>query len=395
MIAGIFLGYEMALQVLPGVIATQLTTTANISMSVMGWIAGVYFVSYTFMQIPGGIAFDFFSARRVLTIAALLCSLGVFLFAQQWSLLFLLAGRFLTGFASAFAFTGVLVVANQFFEKQWYPYLVGGAQFLGAFGAWAGEAPLSMTVEHLGLLQTEYLLIYIGLGLSLMSWIFIPEIEKKVDGNQIERFKSEFKATCKNRQTLFNGMYAFLCWSPIIILGGAWGVPFLEKALSISTTEAATLIGFIWLSTSISSPIVGLIANQVRSCTLPMVIIAFVGCVASISLIMYPAFLTVPMLVMVGTAASTQLLTFVLVKINNDPAVVATALGLNNMAVVAGGVVFHPLIGSLMDMQVSQVSQGQPVYAVEHFQHAFTIVPICFLLSALVAWFLIADKDPC
>ena len=65
------------------------------------------------------------------------------------------------------------------------------------------------------------------------------------------------------------------------------------------------------------------------------------------------------------------------------------------MAVVAGGVVFHPLIGSLMDMQVTSYSQGQPVYAVEHFQHAFMIVPFCFLLSSLVAWFLISDKDQC
>ena len=121
-IAGLFLGYEMALQVLPGVISSYLTSSTNITMTIMGWIAGVYFISYTFMQIPGGIAYDFFNSRIVITLASLLCSLGVFLFSQTWSLFFLMMGRFITGFASAFAFTGVLVVSDQFFDKKWCRY---------------------------------------------------------------------------------------------------------------------------------------------------------------------------------------------------------------------------------------------------------------------------------
>ncbi|MAH61644.1 MAG: hypothetical protein CMF42_05105 [Legionellales bacterium] len=390
-IAGLFLGYEMALQVLPGVISSYLTSSTNITMTIMGWIAGVYFISYTFMQIPGGIAYDFFNSRTVITLASLLCSLGVFLFSQTWSLFFLMMGRFITGFASAFAFTGVLVVSDQFFDKKWYPYLVSGAQFLGAFGAWAGEAPLSMMVQQLGLYPTEKILMLIGAALGLLAWLIIPTMNDSQE-KQLDQFKKQIKETLHSKQTAYNALYAFFCWAPVIILGGAWGVPFLEKSMNLSTTSAATLVGYIWLAASIYSPILGVIANRVRSCTVPMTIMALVGCMASISFITYPEFLTAPMLVLIGASSAAQLLTFVLVKINNDSSVVGTALGLNNMAVVAGGIVFHPVIGYLMDLQTHF---GQKATTMIHYQQAFIILPLCFIIAAVMTMFLVKDHDPC
>jgi predicted MFS family arabinose efflux permease len=50
------------------------------------------------MQIPAGIAFDFLSVKRILTVACLLCALGVYLFSFFNYFYLMMLGRFLIGF---------------------------------------------------------------------------------------------------------------------------------------------------------------------------------------------------------------------------------------------------------------------------------------------------------
>ena len=80
--------------------------------------------------------------------------------------------------------------------------------------------------------------------------MFIPEIEKTVNGSQIERFKSEFKQHVRTAKH-----YSMQCTLFMLVPHHNIMVhrEFLfGKALNIPTTQSATLIGFIWLSTSMS-----------------------------------------------------------------------------------------------------------------------------------------------
>ena len=52
------------------------------------------------------------------------------------------------GFGSAFAFIGVLVIANDWFDRRHFAFLVGLAQLIAAFGAMVGQMPLAYLVEH-------------------------------------------------------------------------------------------------------------------------------------------------------------------------------------------------------------------------------------------------------
>lgn len=381
----------MALQVFPGIIATQITTSANISMSMMGWIAGVYFISYTTMQIPAGIAFDFTSVRKVLVLASLLCAIGVYLFSFFNYFVLLLLGRFLIGFGSAFAFTSVLIAANQYFDSKYYPMLVGIGQLLGALGAWCGEAPLAYMVDALGINQSQNVLCFAGLIIALLAFIIIPEEKKSIDHQRYLKFKVDLMCTLKNKQTLANAAYAFFKWAPVIMLGGMWGVPFLEKAQHVSVTEAAEYVGFVWIAAALSSPFWGWLASQIKSCRMPMILGSIIGFFASLFFINYPHLMTGGMLFLIGAASASHLLTFVLVRHNNSEDIVGTALGLNNMAVVAGGILFNPLVGMILDNLVD--GRAQPL--TEHYQAALYLVPACYLIALLICTRYIKDAEPC
>ena len=103
-LATLFLGYEMALQVSPAVMVNELMKEIGLNAHSLSLISAAYFCAYASMQIPAGVLFDRFSAKIILTLAVAVCTLGIYIFIITKSPLLLALGRFITGFGSAFAF---------------------------------------------------------------------------------------------------------------------------------------------------------------------------------------------------------------------------------------------------------------------------------------------------
>ena len=81
-LAAAFLCYEMALQVSPSIMTSQLMRDLHIDAAGLGLMSGFYFYSYTAMQIPVGLLFDRFSAKLLISIAVVICSLGAIFFGM-------------------------------------------------------------------------------------------------------------------------------------------------------------------------------------------------------------------------------------------------------------------------------------------------------------------------
>jgi MFS family permease len=95
-----------------------------------------------------------------------------------------------------------------------------------------------------------------------------------------------------------------------------------------------------------------------------------------------------------GFSATSQVLTFGLVIDNQHDEVLGTAIGFTNMAVIAGGVILQPLVGSILEhlwkktpLWVNQV----PVYSFVQYQHALLVIPVCFIAGLGIAGFAIKE----
>jgi MFS family permease len=98
------------------------------------------------------------------------------------------------------------------------------------------------------------------------------------------------------------------------------------------------------------------------------------------------------LLFLFGTAASGQSLSFGLVKDQSHPRVVGTAIGFNNMAVVAGGAIFQPLVGVLLDWNwKGEIVGGVPVYSATNYRWALVILPICYLVGIIISTFFLKE----
>jgi hypothetical protein len=67
-IVSLFLIFEMAVQVSPSVMSSSLMQDLGISAFSLGLMSGIYFYTYTSMQIPSGLLFDRITPKIIIVI---------------------------------------------------------------------------------------------------------------------------------------------------------------------------------------------------------------------------------------------------------------------------------------------------------------------------------------
>jgi len=388
-LAAAFLFFEMALQVSPSVMVHDLMRDVHLDAASLGIMAGVYYYSYTLMQIPAGLLFDRLSSRKLITFSLLFCAGGAAFFGAAQTAYLAALGRFLMGLGSAFAFISVLFVASEWFPAKHFALLAGVAQFLAAVGAMGGEGPLAAAVSSLGWRATLWWMAAIGASIALIAWIVIRDHpHKTVPMNKIiTMVMSNLRQVFGNRQTWVVALYSFAVWAPITAFAALWGVDYLSTYYHVSREVAANACAMVWLGIGLGSMWMGWWSDRLGKRRLPLLLCALLGIVTT-SIILYAPGVSLWMMVILlflfGIASSGQALSFAVVKENNPLAVTGTAIGFNNMAVVSGGALFQPIVGLLLrHHSQGLIVNGAPVYHLIDYRYALVVMPICYLLGAL------------
>ena len=380
-LASLFLLYEMALQVSPSIMTEQLMYDFRIGAALLGAMTGIYFYSYTPMQVPAGFFYDRFGPRWLITCATVICAVGAFIFGFAHDIVTAAFGRFCMGFGSAFAFVGSLTVAARWFPKH-FALCAGITQFLAAIGALTGAIPLAALVNIFGWREVIIAIGCIGIVIGIFCfWIILdrpPDVEwKPVRHHHLLR---ECREIFKNHQTWWIALYSFFSWGPVVIFAALWGVPFLMIHYGVSNTRAAFAIGMIWIGVAIASPLLGYLSDCMGRRKTLLWITSSIGLVVAV-IVLYvkqlPFFAVFPCLFAFGFASASQILCFAIAKDINTRTVVSTALGVNNMAVVAGGALLQPLVGFLISLFWDGKSvEGIPVYSLASYRMGLSILPL-------------------
>lgn len=391
-IVSFFLFFEMAVQVSPSVMATQLMHDLNIGAFSLGFMSSVYFYSYTAMQIPSGILFDKYSPRIIITLAILVCTLGTLLFSFADSIFLGSLARFLMGTGSAFAFVAVLVVTADLFKTKHFAMMTGITQMLAAFGAMAGQMPISVLMNIVGWRHTLWILVFIGFLLTIFVWKLLKYNKRQTETiiHPHMDVKTSFKKIISSRQTWYIALYACLLWAPMSSFASLWGVPFLVSADHLGQTTAAFICSFMWLGLALASPLLGMLSTALNNRVFPLYGSALIGAISfGIILEFHLSLILLGILLfLAGAACSGQALSFTLVKENNSDSVKATAIAFNNMAVVISGAFFQPIIGKLIDSgSVGMSAVNDPA----HFKQGLFLVLGAYVIAFLIAVGLIKE----
>jgi MFS family permease len=391
-LASLFYLYEFTLQVSPAVMTHELMSAFAINASGLGAISAFYYYAYTPMQLPAGMLFDRFGPRKLLSFAILICVAGALLFGATHSIAVASLGRFLMGVGSAFSFIGALLLISRWFPAKYFALLAGITQLMSSLGAIAGTAPLAAAVQHFGWRHSIITIGIFGIVLAVLFWLVVrdhPPGHPAREGYSEKASLKGLREVLSKVQTWHVALFSFASWGPILVFAGLWGIAYISALYNISTLLAATPMMMVWIGIGIGSPLVGWWSDHIGSRNIPLITVQIIGLIAAVCILYVPVPFAAMyvLLFLMGIAASAQALSFGIVKDINHPRTVGTAIGFNNMAVVAGGAILQPLAGILLKHYWTGTTlAGVPTYTAHAYQNAMFIVPILYVVCIIMAW---------
>lgn len=400
LLASCFYLYEFIMQVVPGAIPQDLMRDFAIDATQLGFMSGCFYYSYTILQLPAGLLLDRYSSRIILTCIVTACSLGVLLFAYSPNALVAAIARLIMGGASAGAFIGVLHLAVRWIPPAYFALFAGIVEMMGSIGGASGSEPFALLLNYFDWRTAIAGFAYTGFILACLIAIFVRNQPRELKAITPTKTTQNFiwhnlKIVLHNRETWSIGTYSFLIWAPVLGFAALWGSTFLRLSCNLDNIAATQAIAYMWIGIALASPIIGWLSDLIGRRSIIMTICAVVGTIAMSGVIIItniPTIMLNFLMFLIGFASSAQTLSFALIKDNNSPTTNSTANGFNNMCVVAGGMLFQPLIGKILDLSWQGTIQNNiPVYSLHSYQVAFSLLPICYFVAAIISIFFIQE----
>src|ERR1700753_1079794 len=92
-----FVLFQFFLQLSSGIVIGAIMHEKGLTALTAGLLSSAFYYVYTTMQIPVGLLFDRYNTRNLLSLNALFCAVGCFLFSTGHNLFVLFLGRLIIG----------------------------------------------------------------------------------------------------------------------------------------------------------------------------------------------------------------------------------------------------------------------------------------------------------
>ena len=396
-LGALFFMYEFFLRTFVGSVAHQIIPDLHLNAESFATLGTAYYIAYAVMQIPVGILTDKLGLKIVLAAATLLCAVATLLFTHSTGLTTALISRVLMGLGSAFAFVCLLVILVNWFPRKYFGSLSGLSQFVGTMGPILGGGPLIMLMasHHENWRQALSTIAYFGVALSVLVILFVKN--KPSNGPQKLIFLQKdrplalsLKILAKSKQAWFIAIYSAAIYVSIALLGAIWGTEYLQ-ARGLSQSNAATMISLSWLGYAIGCPLLGFVSDTLKRRKPILTFCAIIGFCVTSSILYLPLSQSQlaygALFFMLGIAASGQNIGFATIAEQVDKKTKATALGLNNGAIM----ITAALVPAIVSYSIYSTSHGSAHLVTHDFQKGLSIMPLLCFVAFLTSIFLIKE----
>jgi len=397
----LFYCYNYFLRVSPSVMQSELTHAFHINAYEFGTLAAFYYYAYTPMQVPAGMIYDKFGVRLVLCAACLLASLGlsVFILADNFALAG--CGRFMIGLGTAFSYIGTLKLASLWLPPNRFATVAGMATALGMTSGALAQTYLIKMIHLIGYQQALHTALISGLVLSVLIILLVrnkpqdlspsSELNNPMDMKQLLQ---AFKLIFSNPQMWLIGIIGCLLYLPSSVFLDLWGIPYLKAVYHLTPSEAVAISSYTFYGWIISGPIIGAFSDKIGKRRLPLIIIGFFAALL-LCIVFYAPGLHLSQLYFIffsiGFCCGAHPLCFVLGKESNPIQISGTAIAVTNMLIMAGGAIFQPIVGKLLDLHSAANplgANGLPIYNSSDYTFALSLIPLGVVLGIFLSLFL-------
>lgn len=389
--------YEFGLTNMYNSLGPYVVKDFNLSPTEFGFVASLFFYTDLIFLIPAGLLVDRHSPRKIITLVLLISSTGVLLNANTHSLALLIVARLLMGFGGGFCLVGCIRVAVNWFPAQYLAGISGFIITMGMLGGLMVQTPLTLLIIHTSWRHALTVVAMIGYAIAALIFLCVrdmPEERREERQNHIKQHHESglthcLKLALLKKQNWYCGLYTCLMNLPIFMLGALLGIPYLTQVNQLSTTEAATISGMLYLGTMIGSPIMGWLSDTFKNRKLPMLINAILAIILVFIIIQITNnnfWLLLGLFLLLGIITSAQIISYPTVVESNSKMISSSATCIISMMCMISGVFIQPLAGFLLSIRGGgHIMAGTMDYPIASYHFVMNILPIAFIMAFIFA----------
>jgi MFS family permease len=394
-LSALFVVFNYVQQVVPNIIAADLTRAFNATESTLGNIAACYFYAYAILQIPVGLIVDRYGTRWPLAIAILLAGLGTLAFSFAHSSSGAQLARFVMGASAAFSFIGCLKLVQEWFPPAKFSTLAGLTNTAGMIGAASG-APVAVLVKIIGWREAVAWMGAAELILAILVFLVVRDqpSASSQPAPETNIQSGGMSGVLRNPQVWINAVYATSISLVFVAFGGLWGTSYIQKIYGLDAVAAAGTGSLLFLGGIAGSLFFGWYSDYLGRRKPPM-IFAGIGALATMACLLYlPG---IPLagfklgLFLVGFFSSANIVSYAVAR-DLYPRLAGFSIGFLSTCYFAGSAASQPLVGMLLEHSNPAGQRLAGLASLTAGDYRYALSPLVgFMLVGLVASLLLKE----
>ncbi|GHH10873.1 MFS transporter [Streptomyces rubradiris] len=343
-----------------GVAGLDAADRFHVGASALSTFSILQLLVYAGMQIPVGLLVDRLGTKKVLSIGALLFTVGQLGFAFSPSYGTALASRALLGCGDAMTFISVLRLGTRWFPARRGPMVAQLAGLVGMAGNLVSTLVLARLLHGVGWTPAFAGSALAGALVLVLTLLFLKDHPEGMEPEPSPHrgaayVRGQIAAAWREPGTRLGLWVHFTTQFPAMVFLLLWGLPFLVEAQGLSRATAGELLTLVVLSNMVIGLVYGQIVARHHAARLPLAL-GTVGATALLwaATLAYPGrhapmWLLLVLCAVLGACGPASMLGFDFARPANPPERQGTASGITNMGGFIASMTTLFAIGVLLD----------------------------------------------
>ncbi|MFZ0611046.1 MAG: MFS transporter [Desulfobacterales bacterium] len=384
----------------PAVLAVDMMRDLHTTGALTGLLGAAYFYPYALMQLPAGLLSDSWGPRKTITLFFFVAFAGSVLLGVAPSVTAAIIGRALVGLGVAMLFVPTLKILAEWFHVREFAVMTGILMALGGVGSLIAATPLAWLSARAG---WRFSFVAVGIfTLILAVLVFLLVRNRPADmgwpspaGNR-QSSLAPIKLSAAIGKVLTSpafwplAVWFFFDCAIFFSFGGLWGGPFLIQVYDLDQRQAAQILSMLAVGMIVGSPLLSYVSNSVFRARKPVLILSSIIVVGLTAVLAFktrqiPVAGLFALCFGLGVFASAIVVIGFTTNKELFPVQMAgTATGIVNLFPFAGGAIFQPVLGAILEHHGRIDGKFTPA----GYEKAFLILFICALVAMGATFFM-------
>ncbi|MET8894604.1 MFS transporter [Streptomyces albogriseolus] len=343
-----------------GVAGLDAADRFDVGASALSTFSILQLLVYAGMQIPVGLLVDRLGTKKVLSLGAVLFTLGQLGFALSPSYGMALASRALLGCGDAMTFISVLRLGTRWFPARRGPLVGQMAGLIGMAGNLVSTLVLARLLHGIGWTAAFAGSSLAGVVVLVLVWLFLKDHPEGHEPEPVSHqgaayVRRQIAASWREPGTRLGLWVHFTTQFPAMVFLLLWGMPFLVEAQGLSRAVAGELLTLVVLANMAVGLVYGQVVARHHGARLPLAL-GTVGATALLWAVTLawpgdraPMWLLVVLCSVLGACGPASMIGFDFARPANPPERQGTASGITNMGGFIASMTTLFAIGVLLD----------------------------------------------